>query len=120
MMPATCVASSKKKEGPNRANVTVDNALPMPVMITTGTTPVAASSGTCKLICPGLTYERKAALPSMVTLVPPRDIGKFPVELLVKSVEIVIQLRRRDRGISFLLDGDLFHDVDHGVDASRP
>jgi len=44
---------------------------------------VAVSSGACKLICPGLTNWRYAALPSISTLVPPSDVGKSPFQMAV-------------------------------------
>src|ERR1039458_6748712 len=81
MIPVTCLVSSRRNEGANGANVTVDVALPLVVVTTTGTLPVVASSGACRLICPGLTYHRYAGLPLMVTLVPPRDVGKLPVQV---------------------------------------
>ena len=58
MMPATCLASSRLNEGLDCASVTVDVAVPREVVTTTGTVPVAVSSGVCRLICVGLTSQR--------------------------------------------------------------
>jgi hypothetical protein len=58
MMAAACLLSSNGSEGPNGARVTVDVALPPTDVTTTGTCPVAMSSGAWRLICPGLTYDR--------------------------------------------------------------
>src|ERR1022692_2898242 len=74
MIPATCLVSSRLKDGASGPRVTVEVALPVAVVTTTGTVPVAVSSGACKLICPGLTNQRYAALPSISTLVPPKHL----------------------------------------------
>ena len=49
----------------------------------------------------------------------PRD-RRVAQEILVKTVEIGVELCRRDRGIRFLLLVDAVLDVHHGVDAPRP
>ena len=79
IIPATCLLSSKKKDGANCASVTFDVADPNDVVTTTCTDPVAVSFGACTLIYVGRTYERYAALPLIVTLVPASDVGKVPV-----------------------------------------
>jgi hypothetical protein len=59
-MAVTCLASSRSKAGEYGFSATVDVVVPALSVTTTGTTPVAASSVACKLICPGLTKERHA------------------------------------------------------------
>jgi hypothetical protein len=55
--------------------------MPAAVVTTTETVlPIAVSSGTCKLIWVGLTKARYAGFPSMVTLVPPSEVGKSPFQ----------------------------------------
>src|ERR1019366_7583352 len=98
MIAATCLLSSRRKEGANGANVTVDVALPLAVVTTTGTGPVVESSGACRLICPGLTNQRYADLPLMVTLVTPRDVGKLPVQVAAAGARLVPQIETHSPG----------------------
>src|ERR1700689_406309 len=89
MIPATCLLSSRLNEGAKGARMTVDVVTaPAAVVITTGTLPVFVSAGTCRLICVGLTYQRNAGSPSIVTLVPPRDVGKLP------GIHVVVPMAR--------------------------
>src|ERR1700693_3796730 len=81
MIPDTYFESISWNAGANLLSVTLDVALPLAVVATTDTVPVAVSSGACKLICPGLTNKRNAALPLISTLVPPSDVGKSPLQL---------------------------------------
>src|SRR5579862_3835368 len=89
MIPATRSPSSRRKEGPNSARVTMELALPPLVFTTTATDPVVGSSGLCALIWPGLANDRYASLPLMVTLVPPRDLGKLPDQVKVPLARLV-------------------------------
>jgi len=65
------------------SNVTVELAMPALLDTTTGTGPLAVSSGDCKLICSGLTKERYAALPLIVTLTLPSEVGNSPFHTAV-------------------------------------
>jgi hypothetical protein len=57
--------------------------VPAAVDTTTETLPDVGSSGACRSICVGLTYERYAGLPLMVTVVPPSCVGKSPFQVYV-------------------------------------
>ena len=81
MIPAANFPLSRLNAGANSLRVTVDVALPLAVVTTTDTVPLAASSGACKLICPGLTNRRNADLPLILTLVPPSEVGKSPFQV---------------------------------------
>jgi hypothetical protein len=89
MIPATCLLSRRRNEGPNWVNVTVEVAVPSEVVTTTGTVPVAVSSGVCKLIWVGLASDRYADFRLIVTLVRPSDNGKFPVQTTVELARFV-------------------------------
>jgi len=67
----------------------VEAATPDGVVTTTLTIPAAALSGTCKLICVGLTNHRYAGLLSIITLVPASDVGKSPFQLKVPLARLL-------------------------------
>jgi hypothetical protein len=89
MMAETCLVSRRRKDGELGLNATVVIARPTLVVTTTTTWPVAVSSGACRLICPGLTIERYAALPLIVTLVLPRVVGKSAFQTAVPLARFV-------------------------------
>ncbi len=91
MIPDTCfTASSTRNDGANWPRVTVDVTLPLAVVTTTGTVPVAVSLGACRLICPGADKNhRYAAFPSIVTVVPPSEVGKLPVQTVVPLARLL-------------------------------
>ena len=67
----------------------MDAAVAEPVCTTTFTGPVVESSGTCRLISVGLTYQRYAGLLSMVTVTPPKDVGKSPFQRKVPLARLL-------------------------------
>ena len=73
-MPVTCLATSRLNDGARDASVTVDVELPAAVVTTTGTAPLVPSSGTCGLICVGLTNQRQAGFPSIATVALPEKV----------------------------------------------
>src|SRR5580692_10512073 len=89
MIPATCWVSRRLNEGANRSSVAVELFVPPAVVTTTGTEPVEASFGACRLIWVGLTDQRYAAFPSIVTLVPPRDSGNLPSQVMVEAARFL-------------------------------
>src|ERR1019366_1459357 len=89
MIAATCFPSSTLKEGPNWPRVAVDVTVPPPVVTATFTLPVALSSGACRLICVGLTYQRYASLLLILTLVPPSVVGKSPFQVAAALARFV-------------------------------
>jgi hypothetical protein len=91
-MPAKRVPSSRLNEGATAASVTIEVAVPLAVVTTTGTEPVDVSFGTCKLTWVGPTNQRYAGFPSTVTLVPPRIIGKFPFHVTDEPARFVPQI----------------------------
>src|ERR1700722_9050486 len=98
MTPATCLPSSRLNEGPTSPRVTVDVVLPEAVVTRTVTLPIKLSSGACRLICVGLTYQRYAGLLLMVTVVPPSDVGKSPFQIATTGARLAPKIEIHDPG----------------------
>src|SRR5579863_9219588 len=62
--------------------------LPADVVTTTGTGPVAVSSGGWMFTCVGCRYSTTAALPFTVTEVPSREVGSLPFTISVAEFHV--------------------------------
>src|SRR3954452_181480 len=99
-MPATCCESRRLKDGLNDPRTTDPVVLPFGVVSATLTVPVAVSSGACTLSCRGLTNQREASLLLILTVVPPRVLGKSPFHVAVTplAVRLLPKIDTQDPG----------------------